>query len=79
MFTLLRHPLSHVVLATAFLAGCGAIHDAAYNHDQTCQQQGWKPDTQGYSECIEKLKQENSDEEVPGSFLDGGWWIGTWF
>lgn len=79
MPALLRHPLSYMLLAGALLSGCGTVHGHHENYDRTCQQQGWKPDTQQYDECIEKLKQEHSDEEMPDSLLDGGWWIGTWF
>ncbi|MCY4038005.1 MAG: hypothetical protein OXF09_00920 [Hyphomicrobiales bacterium] len=81
MLALLRHPLFYMLLAGALLSGCGAIYDH-YQHkdyDQTCQQQGWAPDTQEYDECIEELKQGRSKKEMPESFLDSGWWIGTWF
>ena len=77
-----------LVLCMVLATGCGALRDYRAEaehreHDSIkCQEElGWEKDTQGYHDCMEREREARAEPNgsMPDSFLDGGWWIGTWF
>ena len=78
--------LPGLLLLSLLTAGCGGLQkhveqERMQQDAHECQQLGWEAGTPEYDQCMEGKRQQRAETEtgLPDSFLQGGWWLGSWF